>query len=74
MLRFARLVLAALVCALLFGCKTSEIKNETSGPVPGLADDIPAGTVQSGYGSGGDSVGGGGAAAPLDLHRDSAGK
>jgi len=66
MLRRARFVLVAFVGLLIVGCQTSEIKNETTFP-PGLSRDVPAGSVQSGYGSGGDSVGGGGAAAPLDV-------
>lgn len=64
MLRTLRFALAALLGLLLVGCRTSEIKNEV--PV-GLADDVPTGTVQSGYGDGkGDSVGGGGAAPTVD--------
>ncbi len=57
-------MLAALVSLALVGCQTSEVKNELPG---GLSDDIPAGSVQSHYGSGhGDSIGGGGAGAPID--------
>ncbi|MFI5386126.1 MAG: hypothetical protein ACHQ50_08400 [Fimbriimonadales bacterium] len=65
MFRPVRLVLVALVSLLVAGCRTSEIKN---GNDLGLANDVPTGTVQSGYGSGhGDSIGGGGAAPALDV-------
>ena len=70
MLRCSRLVLAALVAVFLTGCRTSEVKNNDA-DVPGIMSDVPTGTVQSHYGTGGDSVGGGGAAAPLDLKQPS---
>jgi len=71
MLRIARFVLAALASAVLFGCRTSEVKNNDAA-IPGLMSDVPTGTVQSHYGTGrGDSVGGGGAAPALDLTQSS---
>jgi hypothetical protein len=65
--RSARYLLIALSGLLLAGCKTSEIKNETDYPLPGLSENVPTATAQSGYGDGkGDSVGGGGGAPALD--------
>jgi hypothetical protein len=69
MSRKARFAIIAIAALTLAGCKTSEIKNET--PI-GLADDVPTGSVQSGYGDGkGDSIGGGGAAPALDASKGS---
>ncbi|HWA83811.1 MAG TPA: hypothetical protein VG820_10275 [Fimbriimonadaceae bacterium] len=75
MSRPVRFALAALASLLLFGCKTNEIKNQTTiGDASiGLQDDVPTGSVQSGYGDGkGDSVGGGGAAPALDANNHDA--
>jgi hypothetical protein len=68
MLRCARYALAAFsVFVVLAGCETSEIKNTND---IGLAKDVPSGSISTGYGDGrGDSIGGGGAAAPLDPNR-----
>lgn len=67
MSRPARFAFVALASLILVGCKTSEIKNQTDWPAPGLSEGVPTGSVKSGYGDGhGDSVGGGGAGPALD--------
>jgi hypothetical protein len=59
-----RCVLLAFVALLAIGCKTGEVKNTND---VGLAAGVPTGSLQSNYGDGkGDSVGGGGAAAPIN--------
>ncbi|HVT11968.1 MAG TPA: hypothetical protein VHE55_06850 [Fimbriimonadaceae bacterium] len=75
MSRWVRFALAALMSLFLFGCRTSEIKNQVAvgGQTIGLQDDVPAGSVQSGYGDGkGDSVGGGGASPALNIENHDA--
>jgi hypothetical protein len=70
MSRSVRFALAALLCLLLVGCRTSEDKDTNS---IGLSDGTPTGTIQSGYGDGkGDSIGGGGAAPASDANSTSA--
>lgn len=68
MFRLACLTLVACALLALAGCGTSEVKNTND---IGLVNDVPAGTIQSGYGDGkGDSIGGGGAAPAHDAKAD----
>lgn len=68
MFRIARMLLLAALLAGIAGCRTSEIKDEQTWPVPGMVKYGPSGTVRTGYGDGrGDSVGGGGAGKPINV-------
>jgi hypothetical protein len=69
MLRPALYLLLIVVAVILAGCTTGEVKNTNDF---GLSNGTPSGTSQSQYGSGrGDSIGGGGAAPPLDASQTS---